>query len=93
MQDVYIAVHEGGFSDPLGNIVIQWQLGNGVRHMRFSKGEGQYIVNFQTQKLNLGNGEYTAVVHDGCTQEALGYIEFQIGSPKDKGKPPTSKRK
>jgi len=25
MQDVYIAVHEGGFSDPLGNIVIQWQ--------------------------------------------------------------------
>jgi hypothetical protein len=66
MQDVYIAVHEGGFSDLLGNIVIQWQ---------------------------LGNGEYTAVVHDGCTQEALGYIEFQIGSPKDKGKPPTSKRK
>ena len=86
MQDVYLAIHEGGFSDPLGNIVIQWQLGNGVRHMRFAKGEGQYIVNFQTQKLNLASGEYTAVVHDGCTQEALGYIEFQLGSPKDKGK-------
>jgi len=68
-------------------------LGNGVRHMRFAKGNAQYIVNFQTQKLNLKDGEFTAAVHDGCTQEVLGYIEFQIGSPKDKGKPPVSKRK
>jgi len=53
-QQVYLAVHEGRFpvdeTEDLGDIVAEWTLGNSVRNMRFSKGNGQYIVNFQTPK-------------------------------------------
>jgi len=87
--EVYLAVHEGGFVVPLGNVVAGWVLGKGVNYLRFDKGAGQYIANFKTNKMNLQDGLYTAVVHDGCTEEALGYIEFQLGSKKkpNKGNP------
>jgi hypothetical protein len=89
-QQVYLAVHEGGFADPLGDIVEEWTLGNSVRNMRFSKGNGQYIANFQTNKMNLDDGPYTAVVHDVCSDEVLGYTEFDlVGKKKEKDpKPP-----
>ncbi len=80
--DIYLAVHEGGFVEPLGNVVAGWVLGRGVNSLRFAKGAGQYIANFQTNKKKLQNGLYTAVVHDLCTDEALGYIEFQLSSQK-----------
>jgi len=81
-QEIHLAIHEGGFVEPLGNIVAGWILGKGVKYLRFDKGEGQYIANFQTNKMRLQDGWYTAVVHDACTEEALGYIEFQLGSQK-----------
>lgn len=81
-QEIYLAIHEGSFGEPLGNIVAGWILGKGVKYLRFDKGEGQYIANFQTNKMKLQDGWYTAVVHDACTEEALGYIEFQLGSQK-----------
>ena len=97
-QQVYLAVHEGRFpvdeTEDLGDIVAEWNLGNSVRNMRFSKGNGQYIANFQTNKMNLDDGTYTAVVHDGCTDEVLGYIEFElVGKKKEKDpKPPKPKK-
>jgi len=99
-QQVYLAVHEGRFPDPeneldeLGKIVAEWNLGNSVRNMRFSKGNGQYIANFQTNKMNLNDGTYTAVVHDGCTGEALGHMDFElVGKKKEKDpKPPKPKK-
>jgi len=94
-QQVYLAVHEGGYADELGDIVAEWNLGNSVRNMRFSKGNGQYIANFQTQKeVDLHDGWYTAVVHDGCTGEALGHMDFElVGKKKEKDpKPPKPKK-
>jgi hypothetical protein len=101
-QQVYLAVHEGSYTDTnedglpdLGETVIEWNLGNSVRNMRFSKGNGQYIANFQTQKEeNLDDGWYTAVVHDVCSDEMLGYIEFNlVGKKKEKDpKPPKPKK-
>lgn len=93
-QQVYLAVHEGVFTEELGEIVAEWYLGNSVRNMRFSKGNGQYIANFQTNKMNLDDGPYTAVVHDGCTDEVLGYVEFDlVGKKKEKDpKPPKPKK-
>jgi len=99
-QQVYLAVHEGRFPDPenesdeLGKIVAEWNLGNSVRNIRFSKGNGQYIANFQTNKMDLNDGTYTAVVHDGCTGEALGSTEFElVGKKKEKDpKPPKPKK-
>jgi len=93
-QQVYLAVHEGGYAEELGEIIAEWNLGNSVRNMRFSKGNGQYIANFQTNKMNLDDGPYTAVVHDGCTDEVLGYIEFNlVGKKKEKDpKPPKPKK-
>jgi hypothetical protein len=84
MQNVYLAVHEGGLTEPLGDTVTQWTLGNSVRHLRFSKGDGQYIANFQTQKMDLDDGVYTAAVHDGCTDKVLGTIEFELVGSKKK---------
>ncbi len=59
-QQVYLAVHEGRFpvgeTEELGGIVAEWNLGNSVRNMRFSKGNGQYIANFQTNKMDLKDG-------------------------------------
>ncbi|OGP66947.1 MAG: hypothetical protein A2170_13565 [Deltaproteobacteria bacterium RBG_13_53_10] len=92
MQYIYLAVHEGGFADPSGNTVAQWKLGNSVRHLRFSKGDGQYIANFQTQKMHLEDGVYTAAVHDGCTDEVLGTIEFELVGSKKKEKDPKPKK-
>jgi hypothetical protein len=96
MQYVYLAVHEGGFTEtePLGDTVAKWTLGTSVRHLRFSKGDGQYIANFQTQKLDLDDGPYTAVVHDGCTGQVLGTIPFElVGKKKEKDpKPPKPKK-
>lgn len=80
--EIYLAVHEGGFTEPLGDIIAGWVLGKGVNSLRFAKGKGQYIANFQTNKMNLQDGLYTAVVHDACNEEALGYIEFQLSSQK-----------
>ena len=97
-QQVYLAVHDGRFpvdeTEDLGDIVAEWNLGNSVRNMRFSKGNGQYIANFQTNKMNLDDGTYTAVVHDGCTDEALGHMDFElVGKKKEKDpKPPKPKK-
>jgi hypothetical protein len=82
MQGIYLAVHKGTFGEPLGDIVAGWVLGKSVKHLRFSKGGGQYIANFQTNKKGLVDGDYTAVVHDGCTGQGLGYIEFELSSSK-----------
>jgi hypothetical protein len=94
VQYVTLAVHEGGIADQPGDTVKEWKLGNSVRNMRFSKGNGQYIANFQTNKMNLDDGTYTAVVHDGCTDEVLGYTEFElVGKKKEKDpKPPKPKK-
>ena len=48
-----------------------------------SKSDIRYIANFQTNKKGLVDGDYTAVVHDGCTEEVLGYIEFELSSRKN----------
>ena len=94
VQYVTLAVHEGGIADPLGNKVAEWKLGNSVRNMRFSKGNGQYIVNFQTNKMNLVDGPYTAVVNDGCTDEVLGSIMFElVGKKKEKDPKPHKPKK
>jgi hypothetical protein len=93
-QQVYLAVHEGEYADELGDIVAEWNLGNSVRNMRFSKGNGQYIANFQTNKMNLDDGPYTAVVHDVCTDEVLGYTEFElVGKKKEKDPIPPKPKK
>jgi hypothetical protein len=89
MQEIYLAVHKGTFGEPLGDVVAGWVSGKSVKHLRFSKGNGQYIANFQTNKKGLVDGDYTAVVHDGCTGQVLGYIEFELGSSKNnRGKKP-----
>jgi hypothetical protein len=95
VQYVTLAVHEGKLTEQPGPVVKDWTLGNSVQHLRFSKGNGQYIANFQTQKMDdLDDGTYTAVVHDGCTDEVLGYIEFDlVGKKKEKDpKPPKPKK-
>ena len=74
VQYVYLAVYGRATNEGLGDQVAQWTLGNSVRHLRFSKGDGQYIANFQTQKMDLNDGIYTAVVHDGCSDDVLGAI-------------------
>jgi len=81
-QEIYLAIHKGTFVEPLGDIVAGWVLGKSVKYLKFAKGAGQYIANFQTKKMGLEDGWYTAVVHDGCTEEALGYIDFELSSQK-----------
>ena len=94
IQYVYLAVYGPATAEGIGDQVAQWTLGNSVRHLRFSKGDGQYIANFQTQKKDYDDGVYTAVVHDGCSEEVLGYIEFElVGKKKEKDpKPPKPKK-
>lgn len=82
-QEIYLAIHKGTFVEPLGDIVAGWVLGKSVKYLRFDKGARQYIANFQTNKKGLVDGDYTAVVHDGCTGDVLGYIEFQMSSSKN----------
>jgi hypothetical protein len=94
-QYVTLAVHEGKLTEQPGPVVKDWTLGNSVQHLRFSKGNGQYIANFQTQKVeDLEDGFYTASVHDGCTEKVLGHIEFNlVGKKKEKDpKPPKPKK-
>jgi hypothetical protein len=80
-QNVYLTVY--GPDDE----IARWDLGNGVTHLRFSPGNGQYIANFKTKKFDLvDGGHYTAFVHDGCTDEALGSISFDAVGSKGKGK-------
>jgi hypothetical protein len=96
MQEISLAIHKGKYVEPLGDIVAGWILGKSVKYLRFDKGGGQYIANFQTNKMGLEDGWYTAVVHDGCTKEALGYIEFELSSQKNSNrgnKPPKSPKK
>ena len=83
MQEISLAIHKGKYVEPLGDSVAGWILGKSVKYLRFDKGGGQYIANFQTNKMGLEDGWYTAVVHDGCTEEALGYIEFELSSQKN----------
>jgi hypothetical protein len=95
VQYVTLAVHEGKLTEQPGPVVKDWTLGNSVQHLRFSKGNGQYIANFQTQKVeDLEDGFYTASVHDGCTEKVLGHIEFNlVGKKKEKDpKPPKPKK-
>jgi len=96
MQEIYLAIHKGKYVEPLGDIVAGWVLGKSVKYLRFDKGGGQYIANFQTNKMGLEDGWYTAVVHDGCTEETLGYIEFELSSQKNTNRgnrPPKSPKK
>jgi hypothetical protein len=81
MQDVSMKV-EG----PAGEVAT-WSLGDGVDNLRFDPYEFYYIANFQTKNFNLTDGAtYTAVVYDGCTNEALGEISFMLSTANGTGR-------
>ncbi|MEJ2560246.1 MAG: hypothetical protein P8186_29330 [Anaerolineae bacterium] len=86
MKDVFMMVHEGpGIGTPVEGAA--WWLGDGVDNLRFDPYEFYYIANFQTKNFSLSDGAtYTAVVHDGCTNEVLGTIEFVISLSKGTGR-------
>ena len=82
MQNVYMMVHGPGLGDG-----VRWDLGDGVDSLRFDYCEYYYITNFQTRNYELmDEAWYTAVVHDGCTGQILGYIEFMVSTSKGAGR-------
>jgi len=86
MKNVFMMVHEGpGIGDPVPGAT--WMLGDGVENLRFNPCEYYYIANFQTRDYELmDEAWYTAVVHDGCTGQILGYIEFMVSTSKGTGR-------
>jgi len=86
MQDIYMTVH-GPSPDGLGPEIVRWALGDGIDSLRWSGAdEYYYIANFQTRDYTLAEGEtYTAVVHDGCTDDILGSTSFQLNVKAGRG--------
>jgi hypothetical protein len=86
MQNVYMMVH-GPSDGGLGPGIVRWDLGDGVDSLRFDYCEYYYIANFQTRNYGLTDGAtYTAVVHDGCTDEILGTIAFAVSTSSGTGR-------
>jgi hypothetical protein len=83
MQNVYMMVHGQGLDDG-----VMWDLGDGVDSLRFDYCEYYYIANFQTRNYELvDDATYTAVVHDGCTDEILEEsIPFVLSTSKGTGR-------
>ena len=80
MQDVYMTVSGTGLDG------LSWPLGDGIDSLRWNDDEYYYIANFQTRNYTLTEGgTYTAVVHDGCTGEDLGSIEFVLNAKAGRG--------
>lgn len=79
IQDVYLMVHGPSTEEEIGPGIVMWELGQGRNALRFSEDESQYIANFHTREFDLESGEmYTAVVHDGETDDIIGTYAFPV---------------
>lgn len=86
MQDVYLTVY-GPSDGGLGPETETWNLGDGIESLRWNDDEDYYIANFQTRNYTLVDGAtYTAVVHDGCTDDMLGNISFVLSTSTGTGR-------
>ena len=81
INDVKLMVHEGAYSEPLGQMVKDWYIGDGGDFLRFDIYEYYYVANFHTKKYGLiDGGVYTAVVYDVCTGDVLGHFDFIVST-------------
>lgn len=84
-MDVYMTVHQG--INTGGALIDAWHLGDGIDYLRFDYTEYHYIANFHTKNYELIDGQtYTAFVHDGCTGDVLGSVDFTISTSTGTGR-------
>ena len=79
MQYVYLAVYEGWHSlNRLGDAGCPVDIGQQCQAPEILEWGRAIHCQFPDTEDGLDDGVYTAVVHDGCSDEVLGAIEFEL---------------